>query len=101
MARRARSRACARGERARGRERHSAHGRRDALVSSNYGNLAIDLIQQGLTGRLVVLREGRYGHEDLDIVAQGVKRVDVDTFYDVQNYRPKVTEVLGKPMFLY
>ena len=73
----------------------------DRMVSANYGSLAIDLIQQGLTGRLVTLREGRYGHEDLDIVAQGVKRVDVDTFYDIEQYLPKVTDVLGKPMFLY
>jgi len=73
----------------------------DRMVSANFGSLAIELIQQGFAGRLVVLREGRYGHEDLDIVAQGVKRVDVDTFYDVENYVPKVTKVLGKPMFLY
>jgi 6-phosphofructokinase 1 len=73
----------------------------DRMVSANYGSLAIDLIQQGLTGRLVVLREGRYGHDDIEIVAQGVKRVDVDTFYDIEQYLPKVTEVLGKPMFLY
>jgi 6-phosphofructokinase 1 len=73
----------------------------DRMVSANYGGLAIQLIQDGETGRLVVLREGRYSHEDLDIVAQGVKRVDVDTFYDVETYQPKVTNVLGKPMFLY
>ncbi|HUV12621.1 MAG TPA: ATP-dependent 6-phosphofructokinase [Acidobacteriota bacterium] len=73
----------------------------DRMVSANYGSLAIDLIQKGETGRLVVLREGRYGHEDLDIVADGVKRVDVDTFYDLDQYRPKVTNVMGKPMFLY
>jgi 6-phosphofructokinase 1 len=73
----------------------------DQMVSANYGGLAIQLIQEGESGRLVVLREGRYGHDDLDIVAQGVKRVDVDTFYDVEAYQPKVTDVLGKPMFLY
>jgi 6-phosphofructokinase 1 len=73
----------------------------DQMVSANYGSLAIQLIQGGESGRLVVLREGRYSHEDLDIVAQGVKRVDVDTFYDVEEYRPKVTDVMGKPMFLY
>jgi 6-phosphofructokinase 1 len=73
----------------------------DRMVSANYGGLAIQLIQEGESGRLVVLREGRYSHEDLDIVAQGVKRVDVDTFYDVETYQPKVTDVLGKPMFLY
>jgi 6-phosphofructokinase 1 len=73
----------------------------DQMVSANYGGLAIQLIQEGRSGRLVVLREGRYSHEDLDIVAQGVKRVDVDTFYDVEAYQPKVTDVMGKPMFLY
>lgn len=73
----------------------------DQMVSANYGGLAIQLIQEGESGRLVVLREGRYSHDDLDIVAQGVKRVDVDTFYDVESYQPKVTDVLGKPMFLY
>jgi 6-phosphofructokinase 1 len=34
-------------------------------------------------------------------VAMGIKRVDVDEFYDVEQYRPKVRNVLGKPMFLY
>jgi 6-phosphofructokinase 1 len=73
----------------------------DRMVSANFGSLAIDLIQQGETGRLVSLRNGRYTHEDLDILADGVKKVDVDTFYDVERYVPKVTSVLGKPMFLY
>ncbi|GAB4238791.1 MAG: 6-phosphofructokinase [Acidobacteriota bacterium] len=73
----------------------------DRMVSTNYGSLAIDLLQHGLSGRLVVLREGRYGHEDIEIISQGVKRVDVDTFYDIENYVPKVASVLGKPMFLY
>jgi 6-phosphofructokinase 1 len=34
-------------------------------------------------------------------VTKGVKRVDVDELYDVEEYRPKVRNVLGKPMFLY
>lgn len=73
----------------------------DRMVSTNYGSLAIDLLQHGLSGRMVILREGRYGHEDIEIISQGVKRVDVDTFYDIEFYLPKVTSVLGKPMFLY
>ena len=32
---------------------------------------------------------------------EGVKRVDVDELYDVDEYRPKVRQVAGKPMFLY
>jgi 6-phosphofructokinase 1 len=35
------------------------------------------------------------------VLAQGVKRVDVDALYDTAQYRPKIRHVDGKPMFLY
>lgn len=73
----------------------------DRMVGTNFGTLAVDLVEKGERGRLLVLQEGRYGHEPLEIITQGLKRVDVDTFYDLDNYRPKVADVMGKPMFLY
>ncbi|MFB3906455.1 MAG: 6-phosphofructokinase [Acidobacteriota bacterium] len=73
----------------------------DRMVAINFGTLAVDLVHQGQFGRLVVLKEGRYGHEHVGIIAQGIKRVDIQTFYDCSNYRPKVGQILGKPMFLY
>ncbi len=73
----------------------------DLMVGINYGTLAVDLITKDVTGRLVVLREGRYTHRPLDIVSEGVKRVDVEMFYDAERYRPKVMNVLAQPMFLY
>lgn len=72
----------------------------DRMVAINFGTLAVDLVLAGKTGQLVVLREGRYGHDDIQVVTQGVKRVDVQTFYDPEAYRPKVPNVLCKPMFL-
>jgi ATP-dependent phosphofructokinase / diphosphate-dependent phosphofructokinase len=73
----------------------------DRMVAINFGTLAVDLIREGQAGRIVVLREGRYQDENICIITQGVKRVDVETFYDPACYRPKVTSVFGKPMFLY
>jgi 6-phosphofructokinase 1 len=73
----------------------------DLMVSFNYANLAMDLIVAGESGRMVALREGKYTHIPMSEVAKGIKRVDVDEFYDVEQYRPKVRNVLGKPMFLY
>ncbi len=73
----------------------------DRMVAINFGTLAVDLVQQGQSGRLVVLKEGRYGHENVCIISQGIKRVDVETLYDSGSYRPKVGNVFGKPMFLY
>jgi ATP-dependent phosphofructokinase / diphosphate-dependent phosphofructokinase len=37
----------------------------------------------------------------MSTVTSGLKRVDVSELYDVNEYRPKVRHVLGKPMFLY
>lgn len=73
----------------------------DLMVSINYANMALDLIEEGVTGRMIALRDGTYTHIPMDEVTSGVKRVDVDELYDVDQYRPKVRHVLDKPMFLY
>jgi 6-phosphofructokinase 1 len=36
----------------------------------------------------------------LDAVAGGQRKIDVDELYDAREYRPKVRDMLGKPMFL-
>jgi len=73
----------------------------DLMVSFNFANMAMDLIQERKFGRMVALRDGKYTDVPANILAQGVKRVDVDELYDVEAYRPKVRHVNGKPMFLY
>jgi 6-phosphofructokinase 1 len=73
----------------------------DLMVAYNYANLAIDLIEEGASGRMVALKEGTYRHVPIGTVMQGQKRVDVPELYDRDQYRPKVRQVLGKPMFLY
>ena len=73
----------------------------DRMVALSYANLATDLIAAGRSGRMVALRDGKYTHIPLSTVISGTKRVDVDELYDRENYRPKVADMLGKPMFLY
>lgn len=73
----------------------------DRMVALSYANLATDLIAQGRSGRMVALRDGKYTHIPLNTVISGTKRVDVDELYDRERYRPKVANMLGKPMFLY
>jgi 6-phosphofructokinase 1 len=71
------------------------------MVAINYAVMAADLLVQGQTGRLVALRNGNYANVPIDVTRQGVKRVDVGALYDVDQYRPKIRHVDGKPMFLY
>jgi 6-phosphofructokinase 1 len=73
----------------------------DLMVAINYAVMAADLVIEGTAGRLVALRNGNYVNLPIAVVRQGVKRVDVGALYDVQNYRPKIQHVDGKPMFLY
>ncbi len=73
----------------------------DLMVATNYANLAVNLIKNDVSGRMVALRDGKYTHIPMSTVTSGVKRVDVDELYDVKTYRPRIRHVMGKPMFLY
>ncbi|MGD9032880.1 MAG: 6-phosphofructokinase [Desulfobacteraceae bacterium] len=73
----------------------------DLMVAVNFANMAIDLFIKGVFGRLVALNRGIYTDIPLSTVVAGQKRVDVRELYDVEDYRPKVRHVGGKPMFLY
>jgi ATP-dependent phosphofructokinase / diphosphate-dependent phosphofructokinase len=73
----------------------------DLMVATNYAVMAADLLLEGTHGRLVALRNGTYANVPIEVVRQGVKRVDVEALYDEGEYRPKIRHVDGKPMFLY
>ncbi len=73
----------------------------DRMVARSFGNLALDQVVLGHTGRMVALQQGIYTTVPLEMVLSGKKTLDVTAYYDVEQYRPKVRDVLGKPMFLY
>ena len=73
----------------------------DRMVAMSYANLATDLIIKREFGRMVALHEGKYTTVPIDTLAKGFKRVDIEELYDAKQYRPKVADTLGKPMFLY
>jgi ATP-dependent phosphofructokinase / diphosphate-dependent phosphofructokinase len=73
----------------------------DLMVATNYAVMAADLAVEGSKGRMVALRNGTYTNAPISVVREGARRVDVDALYDVDQYRPKVRQVAGKPMFLY
>ncbi len=73
----------------------------DIMIGVNYGHMAVDLLLKQSTGRMTALRNGVYGDVPLSILSTGEKRVDVREMYDINEYRPKVQHIAGKPMFLY
>jgi 6-phosphofructokinase len=72
----------------------------DSIVPMAYGNLALDLIMEHKTGRMVCLRNGEYDNVPIDIVTSRKKVVDVDKYYDRDRLRPLYTSFHQKPMFI-
>lgn len=72
----------------------------DSIVPMAYGNLALDLIIQGIHGRLVVLKNGRYDNVPLDIITSTKKVVNVEKFYNTERLRPHYKSFEMKPLFI-
>ncbi len=72
----------------------------DSIVPMAYGNLALDLILQGVHGRLVVLQNGRYDNLPIEVVTSNTKKVNVDKHYNIERLRPYYKSFEMKPLFL-
>jgi 6-phosphofructokinase len=72
----------------------------DTIVAMTFANVAMDLIADGELGRMVAIRDGKYAHTTLPDPALGPRRVDVDTMYNVDRFRPRYDGKLGDPMLL-
>jgi 6-phosphofructokinase 1 len=72
----------------------------DSIVPMAYGNLALDLLLQGVHGRLVVLRNGRYDDMPVEVVTSSKKLVDVEKFYNVERLRPSYKSFEMKPLLI-
>jgi ATP-dependent phosphofructokinase / diphosphate-dependent phosphofructokinase len=73
----------------------------DRMVAISYANLATDLVMKGESGKMTALNNGRYTVVPMEMIMEGTKRVDIQELYDSENYRPKVQNMMDKPMFLY
>ena len=72
----------------------------DSIVPMAYGNLALDLILQGVHGRLVVLKNGRYDNMPIEVLVGTSKVVNVERFYNIDRLRPHYEKFAMKPLFI-
>ncbi len=72
----------------------------DSIVPMAFGNLAMDLILQGTSGRLVNIRNGRYDNVPIEVVTSRKKTVDVKKFYNKERLRPTYERFEGAPVFI-
>ncbi len=72
----------------------------DSIVPMAFGNIALDLVLRGSSGRLVCLRRGVYDSVPIDLVSGRKSQVDVHKYYDTERLRPRYTGFLRTPVFI-
>ncbi|KPJ94021.1 MAG: phosphofructokinase [Gemmatimonas sp. SG8_17] len=72
----------------------------DSIVPMAFGNLALDLILVGTSGRLVSVRNGVYDSVPIDVITGRKKVVDLHRYYNVDRLRPQYKTLLRQPLFI-
>jgi 6-phosphofructokinase 1 len=72
----------------------------DSIVPMAFGNLALDLILSGGSGRLVSLRNGVYDSVPIDRITGRKKVIDVHKYYDPERLRPRYKTLQRQPLFI-
>ena len=73
----------------------------DRMAANSFANVAVRQLELGHSGVMAALQNGAYTVVPVDTCVRGQKRVDVGSLYDPENYRPRIRDPLGKPMFMY
>ncbi len=72
----------------------------DQMVATTFANVAMDLVRDGITGRLVAIQDGKYTHAPLPDPKRGARRMDVAQMYNLERFRPSYSGKLGVPLLL-
>jgi 6-phosphofructokinase 1 len=73
----------------------------DSIVPMAFGNLALDLVLQQTSERLVSLRHGCYDNVPIEVVTAGCKKVvNVEKYYSIDRLRPKYETFMRQPLLI-
>ena len=72
----------------------------DQMVATTFANIAVDLIADGISGRMTAIRGGRYTHVAVPDPGRGPRTVDVARYYNAERFRPRYDGRNGFPVML-
>jgi ATP-dependent phosphofructokinase / diphosphate-dependent phosphofructokinase len=72
----------------------------DKLVANTFGNMAMDAIIDGRSGVMTAIVNGCYDLVSIPDPKLGPRKVDIDTMYNTERYRPNYASKTGLPIFL-
>ena len=62
--------------------------------------MAMDALEEGKSGLMTAINEGRYVMAPIPDPKLGPRKVDIASMYDVEWYRPNYEHKTGLPIFL-
>jgi 6-phosphofructokinase 1 len=72
----------------------------DKLVATTFGGMALDCIQEGRSGVMTAIVDGKYVLAPIPDPKLGPRKVDVTSMYNTERYRPIYHNKVGLPIFL-
>lgn len=72
----------------------------DKMVATTFGNMALDCILAKKFGLMMGIENGRYTTVPIPDPALGPRKVDVESMYNTERYRPNYADKAGLPIFL-
>jgi ATP-dependent phosphofructokinase / diphosphate-dependent phosphofructokinase len=72
----------------------------DKMVAATFAGMAMDAVEEGRHGQMTAINSGCYAMVEIPDPKLGPRRVDVDTMYNKDRYRPTYDRKLGIPIFL-
>jgi 6-phosphofructokinase 1 len=72
----------------------------DKLVACTFGNMAMDALAEGKSGLMTGIVKGCYELVEIPDPKLGPRKVDVETMYNTERYRPRYDNKRGLPVFL-
>lgn len=72
----------------------------DKMIAYTFATMAVDCISDRGRGRMMAIRGGCYADIEIPDPKEGPRRVDIDTMYNRERFRPSYGDKRGLPVFL-
>jgi 6-phosphofructokinase len=72
----------------------------DRLVAFTFAGMAMDALEEGRSGLMTAINEGRYAMVPIPDPKLGPRKVDIASMYNTERYHPRYDNKLGLPIFL-
>ena len=72
----------------------------DRMVAFTFAGMAMEALEDGKSGLMAAINEGRYALAPIPDPKLGPRSVDIASMYNTERYRPQYDQKLGLPIFL-